>query len=306
MAPIKGKGFKLVAPLSNAEIVNVCVPGTGNTAAKALQDKKLWDGSPTLFFFSHLGSDNKRLNSCYISALGSWQTEIIISPNRFCPTIEEESSIGIKKLNLNQLKFDEQLVSQAIPVSSLEPSIVVDGDNVSWEEFIELGGKEMCLRAHITPVSDHSAKLGIMLIPESLEELNELTCVAGLVPGFAVVSKELAISPAARMEWGLAFVTLLIKGDPAKEVGQVDQLELRKAIHKILQGSIIIKACRQLDSYRKRMEKLKDGEVIEPTPTDLWPDIQDSTDIGSGKNLLNYSIQPSHESINLLNIEETV
>ncbi len=289
MAPITGKGFKLIAPLSNTEIVNLCVPGTGNVAARALQDKKLWDGSPTLFFFTHLGSDNQRINSCHISALGNWHTEIVISPHRFCPSVDDESSITIKKLNLCTFKFDEHLVSQCLPLSAFEPTITVEGDNVSWDEFVELGGREMCLRAHITPVSDHTAKLTIMLVPESLQELKELTCVSGLVPGFTVVSRELSISPAARMEWGLAFVTLFIKGDPAGDMCQINQTELRRAIHRILQGSIMIKACRQLDSYRKRMEKLKNGEVVEPTPTDLWPDIQDPTAIGSGKNI--YTIE---------------
>ncbi len=105
------------------------------------------------------------------------------------------------KIKLVSFKFDENLVFQAIPLSSLEPSIVVDVEIVSWDEFVELGDKEMCLRAHIKPVSDHSAKLAIMLIPESLRELNELTYVAGLVPIFAVVSRELVISPVQRQDW---------------------------------------------------------------------------------------------------------
>ena len=55
-----------------------------------------------------------------------------------------------------------------------------------------------------------------MLIPESLRELYELTWVAGLVPIFAVVSRELVISLVQQQERngvGLAFVTLFIKGD---------------------------------------------------------------------------------------------
>ena len=141
----------------------------------------------------------------------------------------------------------------------------------------------MCIRAHVTPTTDHSARLSLMLVPESLEVLNTLSCVAGLVPGFALTSKELAISPAARLPWGLAFVTLLIKGDTTKDVGQIDQLELRRAIHKVLQGSIVIKACRQMESYKKRLEKLKSGEVSDPIATEVWPEVQGATNYNSGK-----------------------
>lgn len=284
MPTIQGTSFKPVSPLSNAELVNVCMPGTGNVAARALQEKKLWDASPTFFFFTHLGSDNKKINSCYLSILGSWQSDIIISTHRFCPALDEESFLTIKDLDLSQFKLDENLVSQCIPISSLEPVIVLEGEKVTWEDYIEQGGREMCIRAHVTPMSDHTARLSFMLVPESLEDLNTLSCVAGLVPGFSLTSKELAISPAARFPWGLAFVTLLIKGDPTKDVGQVDQLELRRAIHKVLQGSIIIKACRQMESYKKRLEKLKSGEVSDPVATDLWPEIQGATDHNSGRN----------------------
>ncbi len=175
MPTIRGESFKPITPLSNAEIVSLCVPGTGNVAAQALQEKKFWDGSPTLFLFTHLGVDNRGINSCYLTALGSWQSDLIISPKRFCPAVDEETNIFIKKLELSQFKFDAHLVSQLIPLSSLDLTIVSGGNSVSWSEFLDFGGLEMCVRAHITPMTDYSAKLAIMLIPESLEELNNLT-----------------------------------------------------------------------------------------------------------------------------------
>ena len=109
----------------------------------------------------------------------------------------------------------------------------------------------MCIRQHVTPMTDHSARLTLMLVPESLEDLNTLSYVAGLVPGFSITNKELANSIAAKLAWGLALVTLLIKGNTSKKVGQIDQLESRRAVHKVLQGSIIIKACRDMESYKK-------------------------------------------------------
>ena len=98
MPPIQEKSFKPVAPLSNAEIKNVCVPGAGNVVARALHEKKCKDASPTFFFFTHLGSDNKKINSFYLSILGSSQSDIIISTHRFCPSLGEESFLNVKEL----------------------------------------------------------------------------------------------------------------------------------------------------------------------------------------------------------------
>ncbi len=127
-------------------------------------------------------------------------------------------------------------------------------------------------------MTDHSAKLAIMLIPESLEDLNNLTCAAGQLPGFFISSKELFISPVARLPWGLAFTTLFVKGDPAGEINEIDQVELRKSIHKVLQGSIVIKSQHKLESYKKVMDELKNDEVSNPTPTDLWPNVEETAE----------------------------
>ncbi len=61
---------------------------------------------------------------------------------------------------------------------------------------------------------------------------------------------------------------------------------LKELIKKMLQGFIIIKSCRHLDSYRKRID----------LPQIYNLDVQDLTDIKSGKNIFYNSIKLLNQS----------
>jgi hypothetical protein len=276
MAKIRGKSFKPSTPLSSVEIQGLVVPGAGGAADLILREKWLWDGSPGAFFFLSLGSDNVKIGSCRLSVLGKLSQEIIISPHRFFPDIPKETSLKIPNLNLQQFLMGKNLISQPIQVSTLKPIVSYDGELGTWESYVEEGGKDICIRLHLTPTAEDKAKLMISLIPLAAEDLEAMECEPAEVPSFLVLSKEIPLSPKSITPWGLAFTTLIIKGDPAKPVGEVSQPEIRKAVHAVLQGAMVTRFCAKTTSYHKRMEKINKGEVPSAKLAGLWPEPMDS------------------------------
>jgi hypothetical protein len=149
--------------------------------------------------------------------------------------------------------------------------VEVDGIESSWEAYTEDGGREICIRLHISPTAQDKVKLQISIIPLAVEEVVKLGCVPSDIPSFLIHTKEIQISPKTATPWGLAFLPLFVLGDPSKPPGEINQDEVRSAIHGVFKGCLVTKFYTKTATFQRRLEKVLAGEVSTPKPAGLWP-----------------------------------
>lgn len=266
------KAFKAVEPLAQVTIDNWVVPGLGTTAIPILKARD-WDGTPAAFITLSLRSDNTTIQAASLSVLGILE-DLTFDPKRYFPAMADESRVRITNLDLGNMVFNADLVSQVTDWKDLELTFISGGGELTAEEYLASGGGEFCLRTNVLPSSDNCCKINLSLIPKSQEEIVNLNCSVSSLPSFILKTKEVSILPPTKNLWGLGFLLLLVKGSPESELGKLNQFEMRQAVHGLMRKAVLSRFCKKLNTFQQAWNDLVDNGATDPKKTLDWPELQ--------------------------------
>ena len=268
---IMGTRFNPKTTLTADELAESVAQGAGSVA-KAVLDKKGWTGNLVVVPVLQLAMDNKLVMGCKMGVKGSIE-EVEINAKRYFPDMAKAYKVVVKGLDMDQFNFGEELVSQWVADESLELEYSFEDEERSKDEYRSDGGKPFCIRAHMKPVSDEACKITLALLPKSILEAGLMPGQGAGVPGFKLVAKDAPFFPTTKTEWGLKFQPLILKGSPSNQLEELDQNDMRRAIHTTLQQAVAITFCRNIGSFDKKWRTMHDKkEVPAVARIEAWPE----------------------------------
>ena len=268
---ITGTFFNPKTTLAADELAGCVAQGVGSVARTTL-DAKGWTGNLVVVPMAQLAMNNKLVMGCKMATMGAFG-EIELNAKRYFPDMEKTYKIMIRGVNMDVFEFGEELVSQWISDESLELEYSVEDEERSKDEYKGDGGKPFCVRAHLKPISEEACKVTLALLPKSIMEAGLMPGQGAGVPGFKIVAKDAPLFPTTKTEWGLKFLPLLLKGSPAEPLADIDQNDLRRAMHSALQRAVAITFCRNIGSFDKKWRNMMDkNEVAGVARLEAWPE----------------------------------
>ena len=280
MSEIKSSTFVASTSLDEVELRSSCVPGAGSAAIPTLR-KTFFDGNPCVVFFTSLAQNNEQVLSCKLCTLGTID-EITSTANKYFPSLKKKYNLKIKNLDLAKFIFDCDLISQEIELSELNVQFEAEGVEKSKEEFKKDGGNDFAIRGYVSPITANQCKLQIGLTPIDGDRLRGLDCSPSEIPALLLITRNLTIKPPTDTPWGLSFLVMIIPGNPQASVSEVDQSEIRSAVHGTLRGAIQMTFSRDRSSFNKKLEACEKGEHPRIKRNLSWPEMEDTEQQSSG------------------------
>ena len=192
---------------------------------------------------------------------------------KYFPDLDKAYKITLKNVNMDVFDLGEELVSQWVTDECFELEYSLEDEERTKDEYRADGGKSFCVRIHMKPVTEDACKITLALLPKTIMEAGLMPGQGAGVPGFKLLARDAPFFPTTKTEWGLKFQPLLLKGSPAEPLGELDQNDVRSAIHSTLQKAVTVTFCRNIGSFDKKWRTMTDKQEV-PAVARLgaWPD----------------------------------
>ena len=255
-------GMKVVDPFTEDDIHDLLVPALGAGAIPKLQDYG-FNGEAAAFFGLTLSNTNREVAQGDVYLVGSLYEDAVcsIAGRHLWPGCPDSVGISVDFKNLGVFQFRGSLVSDFIPLESLDHELQIDGSKVDHDVFgAATNGGETCVRAYLFPEAAEYLRLEIRIFPRSKEALLELFPHPKNhgIPGMRLASETVRFIPNQSHKlkrWGLPWYPFILKGSD-QAIPASMATEFRRCIHLSLSKGVKSVGASSATSLAEKLDAL--------------------------------------------------
>jgi hypothetical protein len=282
MAPLAKKWFKATGDLHPRIAGHLVTDSFGQPVANVLA-RLDWDGNLVACIGLELSPDNKHMAHSQFMLQGLPKKEPVeIQANNLWASAQPGTKLSITIPDGKTFIFTGgTLASDYVSGEDFSYSFSKDGSTIVPTEWTNHGVGEIAIRAicHLdksSNVKGPSVKVTILVFPNSIEELSELSAatLSPAWPGIRILENTCGFFPKST-DWKDPCCPLIMLGcTQLHNTNLPPGAEIRFHISALMRTARRPTICNKLSTLKKQLEKaMADVESMELEPTIVWPDV---------------------------------